>query len=70
MKNRKLFMIIQKMEEELKSVFQMCEPNEDGLISLQKLQELFEKFDHKDQVRNLICNGNIEPEIGPKIELK
>ena len=59
------------MEEELKSVFQMCEPNEDGLISLQKLQELFEKFDHKDQVRNLICNGHIGPEIGngSKMEL-
>ena len=36
-------MAFTKGSEELRVVFQMCVPNEDGLISLRKLQELFEQ---------------------------
>ena len=28
---------------DLKAVFELCEPNSDGLISLRKLQELFQQ---------------------------
>ena len=37
--------------DELQTVFQLCDPNEEGLISLQKLQELFQQ--HQEKVRKM-----------------
>lgn len=34
-------------QDELKTVFQLCDPNDDGLISLRKLQELFQQHQEK-----------------------
>jgi Ca2+-binding EF-hand superfamily protein len=36
-------------QDQLKAVFQMLEPNDEGLISLRKLQDLFQQ--HQDKVR-------------------
>ena len=32
-------------DQELRTVFQMCQPNSEGLISLKKLQDLFRQHD-------------------------
>ena len=41
--------------EDLRAVFELCEPNSEGLISLRKLQELFQQHSSATNVRILIA---------------
>ena len=52
---------LRKMESttqlDLHQVFQMCHPNQEGLISLKKLQELFQQHASENAVRIKINHG-------------